>query len=154
MGILISKVHNLSTKVVLQSPAHVCVFCFVLLPVQHVDIPDPGVESTLQVQPAPQLWQQRILNPLCWPGVEPASQCAGDTPIPWCHSGSSSNPFTSTENKWLDPPPHSQENECVFFRKSTPLGRKKPLLMLVQSGKQPGAKNRNGVLRLTQFLLK
>ena len=30
----------------------------------HVEVPRPGVKPALQLQPAPQLWQHRIRNPL------------------------------------------------------------------------------------------
>ena len=33
----------------------------------------PGMETELQLQPAPQLWQRWILKLLCWPRIEPTS---------------------------------------------------------------------------------
>ena len=32
----------------------------------HMEVPGPGIESDMQWQPIPQLWQQQILKPLCW----------------------------------------------------------------------------------------
>ena len=33
-----------------------------------MEVPGPGTESKLQLQPTPQLWQCKIYNPLCWAG--------------------------------------------------------------------------------------
>ena len=39
-------------------------FFFYRLHPQHMEVPRPGVESELQLQSMPQLWQHQILNPL------------------------------------------------------------------------------------------
>ena len=41
-------------------------FIYLFLPhTWHMAVPRPGIESKLQLQPTPQLWQHRIFNPLC-----------------------------------------------------------------------------------------
>ena len=50
----------------------VCLFVFLLGPHPlHREIPGPGIESELPLQPMPQLWQQQILNSLCHRGNSP-----------------------------------------------------------------------------------
>ena len=43
-------------------PRVLCVFCFFFLQMylQHMEVPRPGVELELQLQPMPQLWQHLI----------------------------------------------------------------------------------------------
>ena len=36
-------------------------------------VPEPGSDLRACLPPEPQLWQLRILNSLCWAGIEPAS---------------------------------------------------------------------------------
>ena len=36
----------------------------------HMEVPRPGIESQLQLQPMPQLQQCWIFNHCAWPGIE------------------------------------------------------------------------------------
>ena len=47
-------------------------------------VPRPGIRSQVLLRPKPQLWQHRILNPLCQPGLgtEYVSQCSQDATYP------------------------------------------------------------------------
>ena len=55
--------------------------------IRYMEIPQPGIESEMQLQPLPQLWQCWILNPLCW---------AGD----WTHTSATTQ---ATEETTWDP---------------------------------------------------
>lgn len=72
-------------------PAHVTQAClrlfsleagwFVLPPVAH-GVPGPGIRSEAQFRPKPQLEECCVLNPLCGPGIELASQRSRDAVDP------------------------------------------------------------------------
>ena len=47
---------------------HICINIYIWLHSWYMQVPRPGVESELQVEPTPQLQQSQILNPLHWAG--------------------------------------------------------------------------------------
>ena len=54
---------------------------------RHMEVPSPGMESKLELQPTPQLQQQRILNPLCWARDQTSAATETSKIInPLCHS--------------------------------------------------------------------
>ena len=73
----------------------------------HMEVPGPGIESELQLQPTPHLQQHQILNPPCHSGNSPLppslkSETAGHVPPTLHHSDLLFCLYSTFKDLWLN----------------------------------------------------